>query len=148
MSEPSPDDYPIRVRMPVAWGQLDAYGHVNNTQFFRFFEDARLAYFEKVGISARMAATQRGPILAKTSCVFRKPLGYPDAVLSCVRVSEMGDDRFTMEHAIFSDAVGLAALGDARIVMLDYGTGQKVAVDDDIRAAIDALAPRGGAPAS
>ncbi len=139
MSDPTPEDYPVHVTMPVAWGQLDAFGHVNNTQFFRFFEDARLAYFDRTGISERMKATGVGPILARTSCVFRKPLGYPDQVTCCARVTDVGDDRFTMEYAIFSSAVGLAATGDGRIVMLDYATGAKTPLDDDVRAAMDAL---------
>ena len=84
MSELLPGNYPVRLEMPVAWGQLDAFGHVNNTQFFRFFEDARIAYFERVGITAKLDGV--GPILAKTDCVFRKPLGYPETVTCCARV--------------------------------------------------------------
>jgi acyl-CoA thioester hydrolase len=139
MADETPEDYAVRVRMPVAWGQLDAFGHVNNTQFFRFFEDARLAYFRETGVGARMEETGRGPILARTSCVFKKPLGYPDELTVCARVRDVGEDRFTMEYAIFSDAQGLAALGDGRIVMLDYKTGQKVPIEDDVRAAMLAL---------
>jgi acyl-CoA thioester hydrolase len=139
VSEEGPEGYPIQVRMPVAWGQLDAFGHVNNTQFFRFFEDARLACFAEIGIDAHMEKTREGPILAKTSCVFKKPLRYPDTVTCCTRISEMGEDRFTMEYAIFSDAVGLAAVGDGRIVFLNYATGQKAALPPAIRNALEGL---------
>jgi acyl-CoA thioester hydrolase len=143
MSHPTPEDFQVQVRMKVAWGQLDAFGHVNNTQFFRFFEDARLAYFEKVGLNAHMKETGQGPILARTGCVFRKPLGFPDEVACCARVSDVGEDRFTMDYAIFSDAQGLAAVGDGRIVMLDYASGDKVAIPPKIRASMKALdAPR------
>jgi acyl-CoA thioester hydrolase len=137
-----PDDFPVQVTMPVAWGQLDAFGHVNNTQFFRFFEDARLAYFAEVGVHEVMQEIGHGPILAKTSCVFRKPLGYPDEVRCCARVSELGEDRFTMEYAIFSTAAGLAGHGDGRIVMLDYTSGAKVKIPDTVRAAIETLEGR------
>lgn len=141
-AEPTPESYPIRVLMPVAWGQLDAFGHVNNTQFFRFFEDARLAYFEASRVNEKMKETGRGPILAKTSCVFRKPLGYPDTLTCCARVPDVGEDRFTMEYALFSEKVGLAAVGEGRIVMIDYASGQKVPLDEDIRAAIARLERR------
>ncbi|HJN73867.1 MAG TPA: thioesterase family protein [Myxococcota bacterium] len=134
-----PTDFPIRVTMPVAWGQLDAFGHVNNTQFFRFFEDARIACFTRIGVAEHMKATSVGPILAKTSCVFRRPLGFPDTVTVCTRVTELGEDRFTMEYALFSEKAGLAGHGEGRIVMLDYKTGQKTPIPAAIREAIEAL---------
>ena len=34
--------WPVIVEIPVQWGELDAYGHVNNTVFFRWFESARI----------------------------------------------------------------------------------------------------------
>ena len=40
--------YPVTVEIPVAWGDMDAYGHVNNTMYFRYFETARIAYFYRL----------------------------------------------------------------------------------------------------
>ena len=39
---------PVVIETPVAWGQMDAFRHLNNTAYFRFFESARIAYFEKL----------------------------------------------------------------------------------------------------
>ncbi|MCO4763895.1 MAG: acyl-CoA thioesterase [Myxococcales bacterium] len=133
------DDFPISVRLRVAWGDLDAFGHVNNTMFFRYFEDARIACFERIGMQIHMAEVRHGPILAKTDCVFRQPIDFPDALTSCTRIVDLGSDRFTMEHALFSDKKGLVAHGSGRIVMLDYATGGKVPIPADVRAAIEAL---------
>jgi len=41
-------DYPVVVDIPVAWGEMDAYGHLNNIVYFRYFETARMAYFERL----------------------------------------------------------------------------------------------------
>jgi acyl-CoA thioesterase FadM len=60
-------------------------------------------------------------------------------VTCCARVSELGEDRFTMEYAIFTADGALSAHGSGRIVMLDYGTGQKAPVPDAVRAAIESL---------
>ena len=132
-------DFPIQVRMPVAWGQLDAFGHVNNTVYFRWFEDARIALFEAAGLLGHMERTSHGPILARTQCVFRQALGFPDTVVACARVSDLGVDRFTMEYAVFSDAKGLAAHGDGRIVMLDYASGAKVPLPEALLTALRGL---------
>ena len=40
-------DYPIVITQEVIWADMDAYRHVNNAVYFRYFESARMAYFEK-----------------------------------------------------------------------------------------------------
>lgn len=44
-------DYPVIATFPIAWGDMDAFQHVNNTRYFRYFEDARIAYFEEADIA-------------------------------------------------------------------------------------------------
>ena len=60
------EGFSIRVALPLTWGQMDAFAHVNNTQYFRWFEDVRMAYFQACGIFDHMSAHQVGPILART----------------------------------------------------------------------------------
>ena len=91
------------VEMPVAWGEMDAYGHVNNTVYFRYFEQARIAYLERIGFTDEALRGGVGPILASTHCRFRHPLRYPDRVLSATRVTEVAEDRFVMEYRVVSD---------------------------------------------
>ena len=33
---------PYRVEVPLRWSDMDAYGHVNNVQYLRLLEDARV----------------------------------------------------------------------------------------------------------
>ena len=42
-------EYPLVLSEDVIWGDMDAYGHVNNKVYFRYFEDARIAYFDRIG---------------------------------------------------------------------------------------------------
>src|SRR5690349_7395279 len=85
--------FPVVVTVPVAWGDMDAFQHVNNTRFFRYFEDARIAYFERTGVTDLSAATAVagvGPIVAHISCRFKAPLTYPDEVQVGARVIAVG----------------------------------------------------------
>ena len=59
-------DFPVEVELPITWGQMDAFKHVNNTEYFRFFETGRIAYFEKMNIEIIMQEQGIGPILATT----------------------------------------------------------------------------------
>ena len=135
-------EYPVRYQCPVAWGEMDAFEHVNNVAYFRYFESARIAYFKRVGYLALLEETQIGPILASTSCRYRFPLVYPDQVTVGASVSDLGTDRFTMLYRVVSRQHGVvAADGEGLIVSYDYANGCKTPLQDSLRAAILELEP-------
>lgn len=140
MSDVLPD-YPVVITQNVIWGEMDAFQHVNNTVYFRYFENARLEYFQRTGFMDLDEAGGIGPILASTSCRFRIPLTYPDTIHIGARVSEMGEDRFTMQYAVYSEQHGkIAAEGEGLVVCLDYRSHKKVAIPAAIRSKMEALA--------
>ncbi len=120
-------DYPIILKQNVLWGDMDAFQHVNNAVYFRYFEDARLAYFEKTGVMKNMEQTNIGPILAETQCQFRAPVTYPDHILIGTRLKELptqGDKRFVMEYAVYSEQHdNVAAKGTGNVVFYHYEQG-------------------------
>jgi acyl-CoA thioester hydrolase len=130
--------FPVRIEIPVAWGDMDALGHANNIRYFRWFEDARFAAFRESGISAHLEGTGIGPILARTTCVFRSPVTYPDTILAGARIADIGADRFTVVHRLVSRAQdAIVAEGDARIVMVDYRRGGKSPLSAELRSALE-----------
>ena len=136
--------YPVVIEVPVAWGEMDSNQHVNNSAYFRYFESARIAYFEKTDIFDQLAQTGIGRILAATSCKFKMPLKYPDKVLVGAKVTTLGADRFTMGYLIVSvKHRKIAAEGDGVIVTFDYRQNKKVRIPDDWRQWIVDLEGRG-----
>jgi acyl-CoA thioester hydrolase len=132
--------FPIVIEIPVAWGDMDAFGHVNNTAFFRYFESARIAYLERLGFRGADGGPGIGPILASTQCQFRRPLAYPDTVLVGARVSLLGEDRFTHEYRLVSQALKeIAAEGTGIVVAYDYNSRSKCAIPAAVRTRIEAL---------
>jgi acyl-CoA thioester hydrolase len=128
-------DYPVRVEIPVAWGDMDAMGHVNNTVYFRYFETARIRCFAELGLGAIESSGGVGPILHSASCRFRIPLTYPDTVTVGARIGEIGEDRFEMPYRAVSHHHGaVAAEGESLIVTFSYETGTKAPVSDALKA--------------
>ena len=82
--------FPSVTPIDVAWGDMDAFGHVNNTRYFRYFETARIAYFTVINVLEQRI----GPITASTSCRFRAPVTFPDRLLVGARLLEFQGDRF------------------------------------------------------
>jgi acyl-CoA thioester hydrolase len=113
------EGYPVVVEIPVAWGEMDAFQHVNNVVYFRWFESARIAYSEKIGLNKYKEDTGIGPILGATSCRYKLPLTYPDTVSIGAKTVEVEEDRFTMKYVIVSRRhQKIAAEGDGVVVML------------------------------
>ena len=128
------NDYPVTIDIPVAWGDMDAFQHLNNVVYFRYFESARIAYFEKINFLEVMDKTGIGPILASTQCRFKLPVTYPDRVTVGAKVASMEQDRFTMKYAVISQKhEKLAAVGEGILVTFDYKNNQKARIPDDIK---------------
>ena len=127
--------FPLQLEIALAWGEMDAFGHVNNAVYFRYFESARIAYFEAIGWTAHMAESGVGPILASTSCRFKQPLCYPDRLQVGARVTEVKSDRFSMTYRLVSESLAsVAAEGQGLVVSYDYGAGSKAPIPDLIEA--------------
>jgi acyl-CoA thioester hydrolase len=126
--------YPVVIEIPVAWGEMDAFQHVNNIVYLRYFESARVAYFTRVGLFPRLPERPIGAILASVQCAFKFPLTYPDTVWAGSRVTEIGEDRFTMRHVVVSQRHGrLAAEGEGVVVSYDYAAGRKAPLPEEMR---------------
>ncbi len=137
------EGYPVVIEIPVAWGEMDAFQHINNIVYFRYFESARIAYFEKLNLMDMMNRTGIGPILASTSCKFRIPLKYPDKVLAGARVSCIEEDRFIMDYIVVSDKhKKIAAEGDGLIVAFNYSENRKTLMPEELRQRILDIEPK------
>lgn len=128
---------------------MDAFGHVNNITYFRYFEDVRLAYFWELGFKDEklfrntpsiFSKDNIGPILASTSCEYKRPLTFPDVLHVGGRVTGIEGERFHMDFLVVSekhDAV--AAEGEATVFTYDYEEGGPVSVPGELREAIEEL---------
>lgn len=132
--------FPVQVNLPVQWGDMDAFGHVNNSMYFKYFETARLAYFNQVGVMEDMQADQLGPILAETSAQFKRALVFPDQIVAGANVAENQAYGFLMQYGVYSKQQDtVTTLGTGRIVMVDYNTGKKVKPTQKLLQAIEQL---------
>jgi acyl-CoA thioester hydrolase len=132
--------YPVIVRQPVVWGDMDYYRHVNNVVYFRYFENARLEYFRRMGWFEFEEKTGIGPILAATTARFRRPLTYPDDIAIGARVIDIGEDRFTLDHVIVSAAQQkVVTEGTGLVVVYHYADQRKVALPEELRRRIAEL---------
>jgi acyl-CoA thioester hydrolase len=124
-------------KMPIRWGDMDAYGHVNNTVYFRYMEQARVEWIEEMKVIVRPGG--EGPVIINASCTFLIPMGYPGLVEVRTYVGEPG--RSSVQTYVEMRLEGderIYAEGAAKVVWMDTRTGKSVPLPDHVRAGLEA----------
>jgi acyl-CoA thioester hydrolase len=134
------DGFPVIIEQPVAWGEQDCFAHVNNVVYFRYFENARVAYLEKLDWQAYLKATGIGPIVATAQARFRRAVTFPDSLMVGARISAMGEDRYTMDYRIVSKKLAdVTTSGDTVVVTFNYRENKKVPIPAEMRSLIERM---------
>ena len=135
-------DFKVYSDIPLQWGEMDAFQHINNVNYFRYFETARILQFGKTGLMKSMGEKGIGPILASTECKYRRALVYPDTIKVGVKTTEFEEFGFIHEYAIDSEQQdAMTTFGQARIVLVNYKTQQKERMTDEIIEELKRLNP-------
>ena len=133
-------EYPSHLTIRVAWGDMDALGHVNNVVYIRWLESGRVDYMMHGGIFALMEDAGVGPILASIQCRYKAPVTFPDNVTIATRITSVSDDRVTMQHEIYSDKLQrVVAEGQGVVVAYDFSAGSKGVLPESVRLRIAEL---------
>ncbi|HBO71105.1 MAG TPA: thioesterase [Acinetobacter sp.] len=133
--------YPIVHEQTVAWGDMDAFGHVNNVQYYRYIESARIAYLMALNIFDQDILT----VVASSQCKYLSPVFYPDVLHIGARIEELRNSAFRMHYVLWSKAQNqVVATGEAVLVCVTKHDSKKVNIPDSIRNKIIQLESNAG----
>jgi acyl-CoA thioester hydrolase len=136
---PSPADYPHRRAIPTRWKDNDVYGHVNNVDYYSYFDTVINAWL----IGEGGLDIHRGPVIGlcvESHCEFRAPLAFPEVVDAGLRVGHLGRSSVRYEIGLFGEgAAEPAAEGWFVHVFVDRETRRAVGMPAPIRAALERL---------
>lgn len=123
--------------IPIRWGDMDALGHVNNTVYFRYMEQARISWFDGLGLTG--LANGKGPAVINTSCTFLKQLVYPGNVEVKTYAGQAGRSTFEtwIELRPSYDPDVLYAEGSAKVVWVDYNQGKSAPLPQKLRRVVE-----------
>jgi acyl-CoA thioester hydrolase len=133
------EDFNVWITVPVRWGDMDAFGHVNNAAYFTYCESARIRYFEEIGISAARPHGE-GPAVVSASCNFHRQVRHPAILEVGARVTTIGNSSFTIAYGIYlEDLKDLVADGTSVAVWMDYVKERSKVLPEEHRRAIEEL---------
>lgn len=113
----------------IAWGDMDALGHVNNARYFDYFQEARIDWLRELDIKM---TGQTGPVVIHVACTFLKPIVYPATVTIHSKAHSLGNSSMIMDHDLYQEET-LMAQGVSKIVWIDYTQNKSVPLPDIIR---------------
>jgi acyl-CoA thioester hydrolase len=124
-------------RLPIRWGDMDAMGHVNNTVYFRYMEQARICWFERL-VPEEEAWRATGIVIANASCNYRRALTYPGTVEVKLYVGAPGGASVPTYYELRVDADPVPyADGAAVVVFIDMQTQKSRRIPEAIRARLE-----------
>lgn len=131
-----------RALLSVRWGDLDAYGHVNNAAYLTYLEESRLRWFETLPGDWYQEAS--APVLASSLLEFRQSINWPEELIVELRAPRLGNSSLTLTHRILSARDASTLYLDATTVMvwIDRASGRSVPLPDAVRQAVSPAAAR------
>ena len=128
-------------RLPIRWGDMDAMGHVNNTVYFRYMEQARISWFDRLAPEDD-AWQSTGIVIANATCNYRRAITYPGTVEVKLYVGAPGGASVPTYYELrviqgeMRDPVPYAD-GAATVVFIDMKTQKSRRIPEAIRARLE-----------
>lgn len=121
-------EYPIDAR----WGEMDALGHINNAEYLRYFETARVTWFASMGYD--IMADPQGPVILKLNTTYHLPVVYPCQLKVVSRVTKVGNSSFVVNQQIVGlDDETLYTEAETICVWMDRASNKPTAAPDFVR---------------
>ena len=128
----------LATRVDVRWGDMDAYGHVNNATYATYVEEARLRWVASLPGEWRTAAS--APVIAAQTINYRRQLEWPATLRVALSAERVGNSSITIGFAISAegDPSTVYADGSSVLVWIDPGSGRSIPLPASVRAAAGA----------
>lgn len=132
------DAYPHVLEIPTRWKDNDVYGHVNNVEYYSYFDTVINRWL----ITEGGLDIHEGDVIGlcvESHCAFRAALSFPDVVRAGLRVAHLGRSSVRYEIGLFGADDELAAEGWFVHVFVDRGERRPHDIPAGVRAGLERL---------
>ncbi len=99
---PAPEDYPHALTIATRWKDNDVYGHVNNVEYYSFFDTVINAWLiEEGGLDIHRGETIG--VCAESKCRFLASVAFPENIRAGLQVANLGTSSVRYEVGLFRE---------------------------------------------
>jgi acyl-CoA thioester hydrolase len=132
-------EFKVWRRFTTRWGDNDAYGHVNNTIFYQWFDSAVNVWLVEQGMLDIESGDPIG-LVVETRCSYAAPLTFPEDVEVGLAVAELGRSSIRYRIGVFAEgAATAAAQGEFVHVVVDRASRRPVEIPADWRQKLETI---------
>jgi acyl-CoA thioester hydrolase len=129
--------FPFPIKQQVYWAEMDAFNHINNVSYFRYFETGRIHFFNQSGIWKLFEDENIRIVVGKLECNYRAEVIYPQEIEIAVGIKRVGNTSLVVHQKVSTAEKGIVAHGEGIIVATDPQTGKPTPWTAELRTAFE-----------
>jgi acyl-CoA thioester hydrolase len=138
--------YPVHVR----FSDVDVYGHVNNVKYFEYYQEARIAFLQSIGVDLLDPGTTERQVVARIDVDYRRPLLFrPEPYVVQTWVDRVGTSSYDLGCRIVDGpAAGdeVYSHAEVRLVAFDLATSRSRPLGEIERSSLSRALSEAGPP--
>lgn len=126
--------FPFPIKQNVQWGEMDAFGHINNVTYFRYFETGRINFFNQTNLWQDLIDEQVRIVVVKLECNYVQEIVFPEEIEIAVALKHIGNSSISVHQVVKSSTKNtIFAHGGGVIVGTDANTGKSKPWSDKLK---------------
>ncbi|MFD1335282.1 acyl-CoA thioesterase [Oceanobacillus iheyensis] len=127
------EEFEFYIPINIRFSETDMYGHMNNVSPFIYFEEARIAYLQSLGLFNDFTNKDEGIIVADLQCDYLKQLFFGDQVNVHVKTQEVGNSSFDVHYMVTKGNFDVVLTARGRLVYIDANLGKSKPLTEDMK---------------
>jgi acyl-CoA thioester hydrolase len=126
------NEFSFSIPIKVRFSETDMFGHVNNVSPFIYFEEARIAFMEEVGIFTDLSeGSDRVPVVADLQCDYHQQMYFGDTLNLYVKANHVGNTSMDIHYMMVNQEEKICITGRGRVVQINPQTGKPVPFNEE-----------------
>ena len=133
--------YKFQTKIEIAWGDMDAFGHVNNVSYLKYFETARAKYFSELSLwsSHGVTVSSGAMVLTNIDVNYRKQIRFPHTLVVTISIVSMSLRGFTINCTMWNEADECVLDAKAQLVWFNFSLNKISSLPQQFKEVVSAF---------
>jgi acyl-CoA thioester hydrolase len=129
-------DFSFKHKIKVRFSETDMFGHLNNTVPFTYFEEARIEFFNSLGLMMDWSSTESDviPVVADLQCDYIQQVFFNDSLTIHVKAARVGHSSVDIHYMGTKQDGSVCLTGRGTVVQVSKATGKPVPLAEEAKA--------------